>query len=135
MKLIPIPAFAALALSACTLIGTAWSSDVCGCAPAWSSLAVDLGLQDVASAEALTLATVQAAADRYAGKPLHLADLPDTGSGKSCVTVSTGARCEWKLWHRPPSAKGYVAEFATDPTGRITSIRVSAHIWTPDSGT
>jgi hypothetical protein len=135
MKFLAVPTLASLALGACALVGASWSSDVCGCAPAWTNLAVDLGLSNVDDADDLTLSTVQGAAGTYIGKQLSLADLPDTGSGDSCVPGPGGARCNWKLWYCPPQYKGYVADFSVDPAGRITSVSVSEHVWVIDGGT
>src|SRR5437016_4628321 len=96
-------------LAACTAGSAAWTSDVCGCAPAWASLrnSFQLPVSAVAKADDFTLQKVQLAAQGLVGHTVAIADLPDTGSGSSCHAVPAGALCEWNLWYRGSQAKGY----------------------------
>jgi hypothetical protein len=126
---------ASVAAAACSLGAATWSSDVCGCSPAWQVLASDLELTGANQAEDLTLAAVQQAASRQVGLPLQLSALPDTGSGESCSAMASGARCSWQLWSQGTSMKGFEAHYLTDSTGKVLSVRVAERVWSPDSGT
>ncbi len=140
MKLRDIRLVVPALLAVCAACSASWTSDVCGCIPAWASLRESLQLpyQNYRSVDDLTLIDVRTGSRRLLGRPLNLSELPDTGSGTSCRTVPTGARCEWKLSFRGPQAKGYSAEFSTDRTGRITSVDVRERLWdssAPDDAT
>ena len=135
MKLLGLPIAGSLAIAACSIGTATWSADVCGCSPAWQSLAIELGVDQPEEPEQLTLAFIQEAASRQVGQPLVLDRLPDTGSGDSCSVAVGGARCAWKLWSRNGSLKGYEAIYQADAAGRISSVIVAERIWAADSGT
>ena len=122
-----VPLLAALA--ACTSGAAGWSSEVCGCVDAWDSLAYGLKLREIQNADELTLPIVQTAANAFVGQPLSLRDLPDTGSGDSCNITPNGASCEWKIWERDGTYRGYVADFEVAGTGKITAVAIQSREW------
>ena len=123
-----------LALACCTSGAAGWSSEVCGCADAWEGLAWSLKLPDSIRPEELTLPVVQAASERFIGKPLVLAELPNTGSTDSCAPSTKGATCAWRIWEKNGAYKGYVADFVV-ASGRIISVSVQERTWSATGGT
>lgn len=99
-----------------------WNA-VCGCAPLWTSLAIDLGEQ-VTDEELTPDYVAQRTLARLRGQPLYLQTVRALGPtfDSGCTEVMVEVRCTFWLWADADDLRGIELQFADEDFSHVSGV-------------
>jgi hypothetical protein len=110
-----------------------WNA-VCGCAPVWTGVAIDLG-GNIKEEDLTPNFVAERTLARTRGQPLYLQTVRDLGPSfdSACTQVMLEIRCTFWLWAKGDELRGIELQFADEDYSHVSDV-TGQYVYTKRGG-